>query len=54
LLRTSSSAQVTVSPPAACRHDEGRLLLPNVTRVRIPEHRELYLSGPRLAAGEPK
>ena len=39
---------------AACHHDEGRLLLPNVTRLRNPEHRELYLSGPRLAAGEPK
>ena len=24
------------------------------TRLRIPEHRELHLSGPRLAAGEPK
>ena len=27
---------------AACRHDEGRLVLPNVTRLRIPEHREPY------------
>ena len=34
---------------AACRHDEGRLVLPNVTRLRIPEHRELYLSAPPVA-----
>jgi adenylate cyclase len=28
------------------------IVVPNVTRLRNPEHRELYLSGLRLAAGE--
>jgi hypothetical protein len=28
------------------------LVLPNATYVRNPEHRELFLSGLRLAAGE--
>jgi len=28
------------------------IMVPNVTRLRNPEHRELFLSGLRLAAGE--
>jgi len=27
-------------------------VVPNVTQIRKPEHRELFLSGLRLAAGE--